>query len=121
MSILSKTSAVFAKILENLDRRFQIVKNWMQQQTILEWVEPTGGCVSFPRFTDATMAKLDLEKFYKILNTTYSTHVGTGHWFEQPKRYMRIGFGWPDDAQLFKGLKNIERAYQDALKSTATI
>ena len=102
-------------ILANLKRRFEIVKSWMKTQTHLEWVEPTGGCVSFPRFKAEALAKIDLEKFYKILNEEFKTHTGPGHWFEQEKRYMRIGYGWPTDDELKKGLANIEKAALKAL------
>ena len=82
----------------------------MNEQTALEWIEPKGGCVAFPRLTDETLKKVDLEKFYRSLNDEFSTHVGPGHWFEQHKRYMRIGYGWPTDDELKKGLENISKA-----------
>ena len=102
-------------IMANLKRRFEILKNWMGSQKHLEWVEPKGGCVAFPRLTDATLARIDLEKFYRILNAEFSTHVGPGHWFEQHKRYMRIGYGWPSDEQLKKGLERITLAIEKSL------
>jgi len=107
-----KKDQFLPQILANLKRRFGILKNWMESQTSLEWIEPQGGCVSFPRFTDATLAKINLEKFYKTLNDEFSTHVGPGHWFEQHKRYMRIGYGWPTDEELKKGLESISRAIE---------
>ena len=107
-----KRSLYVPTILSNIRRRFEIVKNWMGSQTHLEWIEPQGGCVAFPRFTDEAMKKIDLDRFYKTLNDQFSTHVGPGHWFEQSKRYMRIGYGWPEDEHLIKGLMNIERAIQ---------
>ena len=106
----AKKEKFLPQILTNLKRRFEIVKAWMGLQKDLEWVEPRGGCVSFPRFTDAALASIDLEKFYCELNRSFSTHVGPGHWFEQHKRYMRIGYGWPTDEELKKGLGNISKA-----------
>jgi aspartate/methionine/tyrosine aminotransferase len=102
-------------ILTNIKRRFEIVKAWMASQNHLEWVEPKGGCVAFPRFTDETMKKLDLEKFYQTLNSEFSTHVGPGHWFEQHKRYMRIGYGWPGDEELKIGLASITQAAKNCI------
>ncbi|RYE58663.1 MAG: hypothetical protein EOP48_03055 [Sphingobacteriales bacterium] len=64
----------------------------MQQQDILEWVPPAGGCVCFPRIKDDVV--LDIDKFYDILLKRYKTYTGRGHWFEEDKRYLRIGFGW---------------------------
>jgi len=109
-----KKDQFLPQILANLKRRFEILKSWMLSQHDLEWIEPKGGCVSFPRFTETTLASIDLEKFYKILNDSFSTHVGPGHWFEQHKRYMRIGYGWPTDAELKKGLASISQAVQKA-------
>ncbi len=103
------------QILTNLKRRFEILKQWMGSQKYLEWVEPKGGCVAFPRINNATLARIDLEKFYRILNAEFSTHVGPGHWFEQHKRYMRIGYGWPDDETLKKGLERITLAIAKSL------
>ena len=105
------------KILVNLRRRFEIVRSFMNSQKFLEWVEPKGGCVAFPRFRADIRERLDLEKFYKTLNHEFSTHVGPGHWFEQEKHSMRIGYGWPDDEQLKKGLSNIVKAVEFSLKN----
>ncbi len=102
-------------IFNNLQRRFATLKDWMESQEFLEWVEPTGGCVAFPRIRADVLKNIDLEKFYKTLNREYSTHVGPGHWFEQPKHFMRIGYGWPTDEALSKGLRNIESAIRGQL------
>jgi aspartate/methionine/tyrosine aminotransferase len=107
-----KKDQFLPQILTNLKRRFLILKNWMNGQNEMEWIEPTGGCVAFPRFKKEIAEKIDLEKFYRILNQDFSTHVGPGHWFEQKKTYMRIGYGWPTDQELEKGLNNITRAIQ---------
>ena len=48
--------------------------------------------------------------FYQILNEQYQTYVGPGHWFEMPRRYMRIGYGWPKTADLAHGLSAISAA-----------
>ncbi len=112
-----KKDQFLGTILENLKRRFEILKSWMHHQQIMEWVEPSGGCIAFPRFTDLALSKMNLDVFYKRLNDGYNTHVGPGHWFELHKRHMRIGYGWPTDDQLLRGLKNIERAYQDSIVS----
>jgi aspartate/methionine/tyrosine aminotransferase len=101
-------------ILSDLRRRFGILKSWMGGQGDLEWVEPTGGCVAFPRFTSDTLGKLDLENFYRTLAESFKTHVGPGHWFEQEKRHMRIGYGWPDDEQLKQGLERIGKAVRQS-------
>jgi aspartate/methionine/tyrosine aminotransferase len=104
------------QILENLKRRFGILKTWMNTQTHLEWIEPVGGCVAFPRFKKEVLEKIDLEVFYRTLNSEFSTFVGPGHWFEQSKSYMRLGYGWPSDDELKRGLQNITRAIEKSFK-----
>lgn len=74
----------------------------------MEWVEPMGGVVAFPRIR--TDAGVDVAKFYRVLNDEFKTVVGPGHWFEQDDRYMRIGFGWPSGGELRDGLLNISKA-----------
>lgn len=40
----------------------------------------------------------------------HGTYVGPGHWFEMPKRFFRVGFGWPKEAELRGGLEAISAA-----------
>ena len=85
---------------------FAIVKAWMAQEERLEWVEPTGGCVCFPRLRDANA---DTKVFYARLKAL-GAFVGPGHWFEQSDRYFRLGYGWPTHDELRGGLEAISRA-----------
>jgi aspartate/methionine/tyrosine aminotransferase len=94
------------KMLRNA---FATVKQWIGRELRLEWVEPSGGCVCFPRLRDA---KADTTKFYTRLNQR-GAYVGPGHWFEQPDRYFRIGYGWPTATELAGGLDAISRALDD--------
>lgn len=84
------------------------VREWIAGQPDLEWVEPAGGVVAFPRIR--LDSPVDVERFYQILSSEYATQVGPGHWFEQDRRFMRIGFGWPTPGELAEGLANIGRA-----------
>ena len=58
-----------------------------------EWVEPRGGVVGFPRFRPGI--QVDVDAFYRILLDDHGTLVGPGHWFDQPRRHFRLGYGWP--------------------------
>ncbi len=95
--------AIRAAIKEN----FGILKKWMENSKTMEWVEPSGGVVCFPRVKPEL--KMNMKKFYKSLNSTHGTFVGPGHWFGMPDNYMRIGYGWPSKSELVEGLKSIER------------
>lgn len=91
---------------------FAIVKEWIAGEELVEWVEPEGGCVCFPRIRPEV--KIDLPLFYQRLYSSYSTYVGAGRWFEMPDRHFRIGYAWPTPDELRAGLKNISAAIRDA-------
>ncbi|GIW21215.1 MAG: aminotransferase [Candidatus Sericytochromatia bacterium] len=93
--------------------RFKILKNWMNNNKYMEWVEPQGGVVAFPRIKKDI--DIDLEKFYFILKEKYKTFVGPGHWFDMDKRYMRVGYGYPDEEELKEGLYNIEKSILETI------
>ena len=101
-------------ILKEIQIRFKIIKEWMNESNkYLKWIEPQGGVVCFPRIK----VNIDPEEFYKILNKTFQTFVGPGHWFEMDKKFMRIGFGWPaTHDELRQGLKHITSAIEMCLQ-----
>lgn len=95
-------------ILEN----FEVLKGFMKNQNVLEWVEPQGGCVCFPRIKDGI--RVDADHFHQVLLHKYRTYVGRGHWFEEDDRYMRIGYSWDKREKLQKGLSNILKAIEES-------
>ncbi|MCX6081070.1 MAG: pyridoxal phosphate-dependent aminotransferase [Chloroflexi bacterium] len=109
---LNRKNQILPAILEKNRRHFGIVKQWIENQSIFEWVQPSGGVVCFPRIKSAS--GVDIEAFYKILNEKYKTFVGPGHWFGMERRYMRIGFGWTSTAELQEGLQNLSLAAEQA-------
>lgn len=107
-----KKESFYPKIQAAIRSKFGILKEWFGRQDFLEWVEPSGGCVAYPRIKASV--GIDVEKFYSTLNGKYSTHVGPGHWFEMEKSYMRIGYGWPSESILKEGLMNLQKAAQES-------
>lgn len=65
------------------------VRSWLVGEDRLEWVEPQGGVVAMPRIRADAGVRVD--EFYRVLAGEYGTHVGPGHWFEQDRRYFRLG------------------------------
>ena len=92
-------------------RHLRIVNEWIDGEPMMEWVEPAGGVVCFPRMK--LRPEFDVDRFYKSLLETHGTYVGPGHWFEMPKWYMRIGFAWPTEQQLRDGLAGISAALRE--------
>jgi len=94
--------------------RFAVVKEWIENEEYMEWVEPKAACTCFPRIKPEV--DVDVEKVYRLMNEKYGTYVGPGHWFEQSKRYMRIGYGWPLHDELERGLRSISDSVKESLK-----
>ncbi len=95
----------------HIQESFSIVKEWIDREAFMEWVEPKGGCVCFPRIKPEV--KIDIDNFYRILNEKYGTYVGPGHWFEQSRRNFRIGYAWPLRDELKGGLSGISKALKE--------
>ncbi|MBU7037229.1 MAG: pyridoxal phosphate-dependent aminotransferase [Theionarchaea archaeon] len=111
--VLSEKGNIVSGIRSHIDTNFQVVRKWMHANPWFEFVEPQGGCVCSPRFREHV--SLDVKRFYTVLNETYETYVGPGHWFEMDDRYMRIGYGWPQSTELSSGLSCITKAVEELL------
>jgi len=112
---LDRKGEYLPKIQDQIKKNFEIVNGWMNNNNTLEWVEPKGGCVCFPKIR--SNINIDIDQFYSLLNESYKTYVGPGHWFEMDRRHMRIGFGWPSPEELEGGLQCITKAAEEAKTS----
>ncbi|MEI7469944.1 MAG: aspartate aminotransferase, partial [Chloroflexota bacterium] len=109
---LRRKDAMLDDIRAKIAINFEAISGWMSAQSQLEWVQPQGGVVCFPRIRPDLSVNLDT--FYQLLNHKYGTWVGPGHWFEHDRRYMRIGYGWTSRDTLLAGLNTITQAINDA-------
>ena len=100
-----------------IETALSTVREWLAGEQLMEWVEPRGGVVCFPRIRPDT--PVDIDEFYRVLNDEQRTYVGPGHWFEQPRRHMRVGFGWPTPDELAGGLRAISASLRAALREPA--
>ncbi len=105
-----------AVIRPAIARALATVRDWMAGQDLFEWVEPSGGVVGFPRFRSE--ADVDLDAFYRILLERHGTVVGPGHWFDQPRRHFRLGYGWPAPDDLAAGLAGLSASATEARRGT---
>jgi aspartate/methionine/tyrosine aminotransferase len=108
---LAKKEHLFPKIQTHIRTNFDVVKAWIEKENHLQWVEPKGGCVCFPKIS----ADINVDNFYRILNENYKTYVGPGHWFEMDRRYLRIGYAWPEKQEVNGGLHAISAAIKKAV------
>lgn len=90
-----------------------VMKDWIGREELVEWIEPRGGVVCFPRIK--ADVPVDVDEFYRVLLSEHGTYVGPGHWFEQSRRSFRIGFGWPTLDELRKGLSGISASIRTAI------
>jgi aspartate/methionine/tyrosine aminotransferase len=109
---LSRAATWLPTIMSRIAMAFETTRAWIASDPRFEWVEPTGGVVGFPRIR--SVAAVDLDRFYDVLMERYGTVVGPGHWFEQPRSYFRLGFGWPTQDQLAGGLAGLSAALTDS-------
>ncbi|PZV34220.1 aminotransferase class I/II-fold pyridoxal phosphate-dependent enzyme [Mesorhizobium kowhaii] len=106
--MLQRRDAFLARLLPEMARRRDIVQVWIDREPLVDWVRPEGGVVGFPRLN--VDPGFDLDRFYVNLLENHGAYVGPGHWFEMEKRFFRVGFGWPTEAELSGGLDAISAA-----------
>jgi aspartate/methionine/tyrosine aminotransferase len=111
--VYKKRDVLLKQINQERDMALQVVKDWITNEPMMEWVEPSGGVVCFPRIK--TNAGVDVEAFHKRINEL-GAFVGPGHWFEQDRRHMRIGYAWPTLEELQTGLEKISQALRETVK-----
>ncbi|QPC90168.1 pyridoxal phosphate-dependent aminotransferase [Mesorhizobium sp. INR15] len=109
--MLQRRDAFLATLLPEMTKRRDIVQAWIDGEPLVDWVRPEGGVVGFPRLN--VDPDFDLDRFYVNLLENHGTYVGPGHWFEMPKRFFRVGFGWPTEAELRGGLDAISAAVRE--------
>lgn len=101
------------EIIQHVQQNFQVLEKWISQEKKLDWVRPQAGVVCFPWVKESVA--FDADRFSHLLLHEYKTMVGAGHWFDMPRRFMRIGYGWTDGAILQKGLENISHCLAESV------
>jgi aspartate/methionine/tyrosine aminotransferase len=110
---LAQRAAWLPEISGRIAAALAVTRAWMAGEKLLEWVEPGGGVVCFPRIKPDV--PVDIDEFYRRLTDDFGTYVGPGHWFEQSRRHFRLGFGWPLPEELKGGLAGISGALRAAI------
>ena len=110
---LRRRPATRPSIRARIDEAFSMTARWLDGHPSLEWVQPRGGVVGFPRIRPGL--PVDPDAFYRVLFEDHGTIVGSGHWFEQPRSSFRLGYGWPTLTELREGLAAIDAALEETL------
>jgi aspartate/methionine/tyrosine aminotransferase len=106
--LLEKRDAALSLVRSRTERHLAVVRDWIDGSELFEWIEPRAGVVCFPRIRPEV--DVDVERFYQSLLDKHGTYVGRGRWFDQDERYFRLGFAWPTEAELARGLKGLDLA-----------
>jgi aspartate/methionine/tyrosine aminotransferase len=113
LSYPSQTIALFAfknisRLRENtrkiVNTNLPIVRDFINSQNLIKWVEPDSGIISFPKLPD----KVNAMELINLLKRKYDTLVVPGEFFESPG-YIRLGFGCPEPI-LREGLRRLKLA-----------
>lgn len=108
---LEDRDAFLADLLPRMTARRDLVQAWIDSEPLVDWIRPEGGVVGFPRMKVGR--DFDLDRFYRNLLEKHGAYVGPGHWFDMPKTYFRLGFGWPTEDELKGGLAALSAALRD--------
>ena len=111
--VLERRSAALSLVRKQVREHLDATRDWMKANAVFEWVEPQAGVVGFPRIRPEI--EVDLDRFYRELMEEHGTYVGPGHWFDQDRRYFRLGFAWPAKDELVRGLEALDLAAKAAL------
>ena len=104
---LNQKELILKNARERVRQNFETLKNWMAHQDLLEWVEPEGGVVAFPRLKK----EMSTEELCRLLVTKYRTFSIPGYTFGMD-RHLRIGFGG-DANELKEGLAKLGQAMDE--------
>jgi aspartate/methionine/tyrosine aminotransferase len=106
--VLEQRATVLQLVQVKTQRHLTLVRDWIDGHELYEWVEPTAGVVGFPRIRPEI--DVDIDEFYRALLDEHGTYVGPGRWFDQDPRFFRLGFAWPTEAELERGLEGLDLA-----------
>jgi aspartate/methionine/tyrosine aminotransferase len=112
LRILQARPRLLPPIRKKIQDHLEIVRGWIEGQSVFEWVEPQAGVVCMPRFRE--QVNVDIDAFYSTLLDEHGTYVGPGHWFDQDRRSFRLGFAWPEADELKRGLAGLLAAAERA-------
>jgi len=106
--VLQRRHAALDHVHTKTRKHLSIVRDWIAGHDAFEWVEPRAGVVCFPRIRPDL--DVDTDRFYRTLLDECGTYVGPGWWFDQDPRFFRLGFAWPAEEELLRGLQGLDRA-----------
>jgi len=105
--ILERKDGILKDLRKTMFENFAIVKEWMNGQSWLEWIEPKSGVVCAPRLKGGKST----DELCKLLVTKYRTFTVPGSRMELDGHF-RLGFGGEQE-ELIKGLDQLTLALKE--------
>lgn len=108
LRIMDQHDSLAPRIRAEIHDAVALARSWMAREPILEWVEPQGGVICFPRVRRGL--DIDMERFHRVLLDDHGTLVAPGRWFKMPEDYLRIGFAWHRNDETARALESVSKA-----------
>ncbi|RLI56264.1 MAG: dipeptidase, partial [Candidatus Thorarchaeota archaeon] len=105
--VLNERDRILPPLREAMLENYKIVRDWMEDQTWLEWIEPESGVVCAPRLRNGD----GTDRLCELLVTKYRTFTVPGSRMELDGHF-RLGFGGEQD-ELIKGLEQLRKALSE--------
>ncbi|TFG31223.1 aminotransferase class I/II-fold pyridoxal phosphate-dependent enzyme, partial [Candidatus Thorarchaeota archaeon] len=106
-SVLEKKDSLLSGLRRSMFSNYSIVKDWMENQSWLEWIEPKSGVVCAPRLKRGGST----DELCQLLVTKYRTFTVPGSRMELDGHF-RLGFGGEQE-ELVKGLDQLNLALKE--------
>ena len=113
--ILARHDTLAPRLRAEIREAFDLAREWMGGEPHLEWVEPQGGVICFPRIRRGLHA--GMERFHRVLLDEYGTLVAPGRWFRMPEEYLRIGFAWHRRDETANALRAVSKTLAEVVDS----
>ncbi len=103
-AVLARKEDFLRQARARITRNRAVVAQWMEEQSLVEWVPPEAGVVCFPRLKPEVTE--EPEMLFRRLAEVHKTFVVPGRCFEMDSRFFRIGFG-AEAHEIRQGLANL--------------
>jgi len=105
--VFVQLDSIKAKNKPLIEKNKSMIRDFIQGEERLSWIEPAQGVVCFPRVE----APMNGDNLAELLQEKYDTSVVPGSFFEEPQHF-RLGYGLPSSL-LAEGLENIRKALRE--------
>ena len=112
--ILNHRQEILGRRAIELSAALKTVESWVSQhEPELEWIRPDAGGMCCIRLKPSCFDDLAVDRFYRLTHGL-RVQIANGEWFGDDRRIIRLGFGYPEQDQLERGLSGLTTALEAA-------